>query len=680
MSYLLSGLNFTGIGEYDSTQEYQKYDIVDYQLNDSRSLFPGYAGLGGGSGLAFWFNNDYIKDFTTDASDNIKQWEFRGAKGSYSDSNEEGGQFKCLKQNDETKRPLIDLNADFTVLQGNDFLSGDLGQYDNRTFFVCFEALPFSENTFEEQNIFSVSDTEDFSLNIGSIKIKGDDQYISPSASAFFVVDGSDYNAKTILYNTPVILSITQAYDSSTQAKSMVIRQNGLQIASISSFNDGWLGRYLKLGDNPNNQGIKFYDFFCYDVVLPEETIESYEKYLFERYFNSEGLFFAKADVPAGVNYGPLTPIGDYQYWTRDIRDLFTLSYGCKAEFSSKMSNAELGDGYESNVVRNINSLNSRFTLMYEGLTDKQAKTLITYFENTPEKQNDNLNEGFSGVDLDLFPPYKKNSELFFLDINHETPYNNINNVSITADSLYDSSLDYKGLMIELDEINVRTYSNNLSNFDYNDVVYYDAADLDSRGYYYYTGAKEEGVLAVENGPQGANSYFTKDFYFKTDIDYDLESKIRLVTVDYEGSTKQYLKDGINYNKLEFDLVFSSRSDKEALAILKFLDSMRGFMIFDYTLPQPYNKKIKVFCPEWSHTYNFKNNNEISAKFIEFLNPPVTLAKFNTKIHFDEAPIKNPKSILNITNHVLYGQLRQDNENIFQETEKVSTILRQVFI
>ncbi len=47
--------------------------------------------------------------------------------------------------------------------------------------------------------------------------------------------------------------------------------------------------------------------------------------------------------------------------------------------------------------------------------------------------------------------------------------------------------------------------------------------------------------------------------------------------------------------------------DKEALAILKFLDNKAGFKIFEIDLPDPYNKTINVYCPEWNHTYKFYN-------------------------------------------------------------------------
>ena len=70
-------------------------------------------------------------------------------------------------------------------------------------------------------------------------------------------------------------------------------------------------------------------------------------------------------------------------------------------------------------------------------------------------------------------------------------------------------------------------------------------------------------------------------------------------------------------------------------SLVKFLDSKIGYRVFDYTLPQPYNKKIKVYCPEWSHTYNFANNHDIKAKFIQFKTAADFFAGFNTNITFE---------------------------------------------
>ena len=82
---------------------------------------------------------------------------------------------------------------------------------------------------------------------------------------------------------------------------------------------------------------------------------------------------------------------------------------------------------------------------------------------------------------------------------------------------------------------------------------------------------------------------------------------MNLIQAEFETSAAAYENYGINKTLLDFSFSFNNRDDKETLAILKFLDSNAGFKIFEMTLPEPYNKLIDVYCPEWNHTYKFKN-------------------------------------------------------------------------
>ena len=633
MSYLLSGLNIQNISEYDYTQSYNKYDIIDFQLNTEKSIYPSYTGLGG-TGLLFWFNNEYIESFDLDLNNNIISW-----KNKYAIIEDEDQQYANLLQlSDETLRPFVNFDNNYIELFEDQFLSGSGFDCPEKTIFICFNASSNQDNN-SVQNIFRF-DREDgwAESNFGTgpsgyLRIKGKDSL----GESKIIIDEQEFNAICPIYDTLNIITLIQESGTSgpsgPSGPAITIRQNGKELGNYHDYYSGWLSGFIKLGDTNNSNGVKYYDMFCFSGVLSESELDSYEKYLFEEYFDSDGLYFAKKDVPAGFSKSPLGYTGS-DYWTRNIDDLFKLSYGSSAEFSAKLSKSNFGDGYQSNISRNINSLNSVFSLNYDGLTDAQAKCLITYFENTPEAKVKSSYEGFSGVSMNLFQPYKKNAELYFLDIDHSTPYNNINNISIKAESLYDSNLDYRGMLVQLDDLNIRTYSDDLEGFEYNDVVYVESIFFSERGYYYYTGAKTNGVISENNGPLGNDSHFTKEFYFKQDVDYNIPEQIRLVNIDYESSTKEYLKDGINYNNLEFNLSFSNRSNKEARALLKFFDDKAGFKIFRYTLPQPYNKEIDVYCPEWSHTYNFYNNNDIRVKFTQFKAKSLEFTNFNTKIDF----------------------------------------------
>lgn len=628
MSYLISGLNIKNIFEYDSSSSYSKYDIVDYQLNTGISVYPSYTGFLV-TGLSSWFNNDKLENFYLDANYYVTGWKnLVPFSGSLAGS---GG--------------FVDFNKNYFILKQNEFLSGTGFASPNKTIFIATELN--SEVLKNAQEIFRFGSTE----NNGVLKVSGSNSL----NSAKVIIDSNQFNAVSPIYNELNIFTITQNSSSST----LTIRHNGINMGSINPYNSEWNSDIFRIGSNVNTNkesylGIKYYEIVNFTGVLTNTELTYYEKYLFEKYSNKAGLYFAKLDVPSSESYSPITFTGN-RYWTRSIDDLFYLTYPCSASFSAKLTPLQFGDGYKTNIVNGINSLNASFELSYDGLTDKQAKSLITYFENTPEAENKSIYEGFKGVNIDLFFPYKSNSELYFLDIKHDSIYKDINKISITAESLYESPLDYKGMFINLDEINCRTYDEkNIYSLAYNDVFYYPSEIYVNRGFYFYTGQNINAVytgpmgstgptgpmvlspiyIAPQNSPTGNSSFFTKNFYFKGDLDFNINSKIRTFSNDFKNSTKEYEKDGINYNLLEFDVKFTKRNNKEAYAILKFLDDKAGFKIFDYTLPQPYNKTISVYCPEWNHSFDFKNNHTINAKFVEFKNPLKTSSSFNTIITY----------------------------------------------
>jgi phage-related protein len=78
-------------------------------------------------------------------------------------------------------------------------------------------------------------------------------------------------------------------------------------------------------------------------------------------------------------------------------------------------------------------------------------------------------------------------------------------------------------------------------------------------------------------------------------------------------------EDGINNDLLNLNFVLDGRTDKEAKAIVHFLEHHKGTSQFEFRPPAPYDITGKVFmCPTWDHTLNFKDNNSVNMNFIEF--------------------------------------------------------------
>jgi len=619
MSYLISGLNIKNIFEYDPTATYSQYDIVDFQLATGVSRLPSFTGLGQ-TGLTTWFNNDVLDDFVLDSNFYVTGW-----------LNKVIGSGNLFNTNEDYSanviKPYVNFNDDYITFYDAQTLSGTGFASPTRTLFLAFEVLEVEQNVAQQIIQFGTGNSGD-----GAIKISGENvpQPSPGQTGSIYWVDGRQYNAVSTSYGQPVFLTVVQ--DTGV----LTLRQNGFDIGSYS-YSPFWKSGEFKLAQNTASEGINFHEIIHFTGVLPATEIDYYEKYLFEKYSDLGGLYFARNDVPAGEQYSPVSFTGQ-SYWTKTLDHLFSLTYGTSASFTSKMSPLKFGDGYKTNTVNGVNAINAVFNLSFDGLTDRQAKALITYFENAPEREKKSVYEGFGAIRTNLFSPYKRNMDLYFTDLSHATNYNNINSIKITAESLYPSILTYEGMNVVIDNTYCRTYSSTIYDFTYNDVFFYNSESFTDRGYYFYTGANipysVSTVIAAANSPTGANSHFTRDFYFKSDINYAVETKTRYIVNDFKNSTREYEKDGINYNELEFELQFTKRTLREAFAILKFLDDKAGYKVFNYTLAQPYNKTISVYCPEWNHSYDFYDNHSISAKFVEFKNHFTQDSLFNTVISF----------------------------------------------
>ena len=113
-------------------------------------------------------------------------------------------------------------------------------------------------------------------------------------------------------------------------------------------------------------------------------------------------------------------------------------------------------------------------------------------------------------------------------------------------------------------------------------------------------------------------NYWTRDFLWKPSIGLSVSQKPRLHSAVLNNGYTQIYNDGINESLLVLDMQFKNRDDSEAKAILHFLEHHYGCLPFMFSPPSPYDARQNFICQEWTHTYNYKNNHTISAKFEQF--------------------------------------------------------------
>tara|TARA_A200000159_G_scaffold137865_1_gene138337 strand:+ start:571 stop:1701 length:1131 start_codon:yes stop_codon:yes gene_type:complete len=275
------------------------------------------------------------------------------------------------------------------------------------------------------------------------------------------------------------------------------------------------------------------------------------------------------------------------------------------------------------------------------------------------------------------FFPYKK-KDFYCLSFAHEKPYFNCNNISAQLEcaspSILESIESHAGHNNNIDSLINASLGSSSSALG-NDV------SIDSGGLIYcsgnYVNAKLNSNFNVSAG--GSSSLdATSDFFFNAGAissnqtplrnsifinnvnecfnypynpiheDGNLEARMfdfkpsESISLRYSPKYKKstvtdmyekYNLYGFNPNLSNLQLNFDGRSDIEAKRMLLFLESHLGYKKFGFHVLRdyigsnsdsinttPHRRTLSFFyCPEWRHTFNYKNNHSISATFIECL-------------------------------------------------------------
>ena len=153
--------------------------------------------------------------------------------------------------------------------------------------------------------------------------------------------------------------------------------------------------------------------------------------------------------------------------------------------------------------------------------------------------------------------------------------------------------------------------------------------------YFYITGAEydegDQNFLNNISGLIGYTGYYneaTRVFFWEPDQQVTVQLGHQNRINNFKNSFMDQLNVGRNQNRInQIDLTFSNRGQKETYSMLHFLESHLGYLPFVYYYGDSIINGNRVFyCPEWTHTFNYKDSNTISAKFIEIANP--TIPKF----------------------------------------------------
>lgn len=345
----------------------------------------------------------------------------------------------------------------------------------------------------------------------------------------------------------------------------------------------------------------------------------------------STGYYYCKLNLPSGVNLfynRPDSERGDY-FWTQDWQ--YTPTYGSSTSFSSNLYSIYFGQNYLSNISKNENSLTSTSQLKFDGISDIEAKSIMHFYQNNALTESSNDKEGLKPIDIYLGPPFTRRCPSYISNIDYQYVYENVNNLTVNVESPFLSLTDWNGKLIP--NTTYQNFKNDIIYYKHN-YVFETEGTIEERGTWYATGIN---VLESPATPQLSDSW-TKDFYFRPDSSNGISFRPRSFRNEQD---RFYLmqKDGDNPNLLVLDMTFSKRTDREAKAILHFLEEKNGIDVFKFDGVPNMTGSKNFFCPEWSHTYTFRDNNDISATFVEVLYGPPVNTIFSTKLFPDSSGI-----------------------------------------
>ena len=354
-------------------------------------------------------------------------------------------------------------------------------------------------------------------------------------------------------------------------------------------------------------------------------------------------------------------PYGADTEWTTGF--FADASYGATVDYEVLNYTTEFGDGYYNVLNKSENAVRASFSTNFTKRTDQETKAIIHILEDSFNHGN-RPSGGYSGIPWTPFAPYNQSGEFFVESFTQSYESPDVNNVSTTFFRETASTTDWKTLYIPFEDTRM-DYDNSIDGNVATNYFQHDAVFLrqlpgeeelapSQTGWYYFTGEKnvdysaETGILGTEyNSPTGSYPLWTKDeFYFDLNQNISIPQNPRFTKQDLDNGFVMRFNEGINKNLLAFPVDLKGRTDKEALAIVHFLEHHAGVRLFQFTPPAPYDFTNKVFlAASWSHNINFKDNNDITVNMREFPIDYLNLSiNFNSLVTVVNQPLKNLSS------------------------------------
>ena len=281
----------------------------------------------------------------------------------------------------------------------------------------------------------------------------------------------------------------------------------------------------------------------------------------------------------------------------------FDPNYGSTIAFSCKNNKIAYNNNTYSLVPSTLNNIvgNCNFTFTV-GTGD--AQKMMNFFESQS-------GTGYFAI-TDNSQVYRTLSG-FANSFNISMQGNNLYNVDLAFSVERNSSfLDWKGMsFVNYDFKNWRVgaiYEK------YQPVYFETQKDSLIKNFFY---AKERHTSAFENAPTN-EEFWTQDFFYENDFGLSVNTEPTIDYLNFKNSFTQRIKSQDNIHSFKkIDLSYKNISDFKLKSMLHFLESHLGYMKFRFDSPQIYNRPKIFYAETWSHSWNYKNSNNLTVSLME---------------------------------------------------------------
>jgi hypothetical protein len=281
----------------------------------------------------------------------------------------------------------------------------------------------------------------------------------------------------------------------------------------------------------------------------------------------------------------------------------FDPNYGSSISFSCKNNKIAYNNNTYSLLPSTLNNIvgncNFNFTV---GTGD--AQKMINFFESQS-------GTGYFAINDDSQVYRTLNG--FANSFNISMQGNNLYNIDLTFSVERNSSfLDWKGMSFV--NYDFKTWEIGVAYEKYQPIYFETQKDSLIKNFFY---AKQSHTSSYNNAPTN-EEFWTQDFFYENDFGLSINTEPTIDYLNFKNSFTQRIKSQDNIHSFKkIDLSYKNISDFKLKSMLHFLESHLGYMKFRFDSPQIYNRPKIFYAETWSHSWNYKDSNNLTVSLME---------------------------------------------------------------